>query len=345
MFFSGEGFFMEAIGAQVRRITATSTVMQKVALFCLLYSALAFALFPHTFLSVLGAYPILRFYVFLPLLFVVGLFTAALIHSPRRPLTFMWEKLRDRGKGAAAIMAILVISASAFTTLKHEYAFIVPFHADTTLAWLDGVIHFGDPWRWTHMVLPGFLEPPLYFLYSALWFVELGGTLVYAAFVANRQDRERFFTTFALSVILLSSVVRIAASSAGPIFYTRMIGADHFTDLMEVLRNSPAGPQTLKISDYLYDSYATHRTVLGTGISAMPSMHVALAFLNALFISSRSRMVGYVAWSYAALILFGSVHFGWHYALDGYVSILLVLLFWTAAGRSISVPARSPRDS
>jgi len=35
---------------------------------------------------------------------------------------------------------------------------------------------------------------------------------------------------------------------------------------------------------------------------------------------------------FVLLILLGSVHLGWHYALDGYVAIILVLLCWQFAG-------------
>ncbi|TIN21837.1 MAG: hypothetical protein E5Y31_19780 [Mesorhizobium sp.] len=37
---------------------------------------------------------------------------------------------------------------------------------------------------------------------------------------------------------------------------------------------------------------------------------------------------------YVALILFGSVYSGWHYAIDGYVSIALVILIWWITGKS-----------
>ena len=64
----------------------------------------------------------------------------------------------------------------------------------------------------------------------------------------------------------------------------------------------------------------------------MPSIHVAAATLNALLLASLDRRLGLVGLGYAGAILFGSVYFGWHYALDGYVSILGVLAIWRVAG-------------
>jgi hypothetical protein len=49
-------------------------------------------------------------------------------------------------------------------------------------------------------------------------------------------------------------------------------------------------------------------------------------------LSRLSRVAGILGWGYLALILVGSVHLAWHYAIDGYVSILAVLLIWRAAG-------------
>jgi hypothetical protein len=41
--------------------------------------------------------------------------------------------------------------------------------------------------------------------------------------------------------------------------------------------------------------------------------------------------------------MFGSVYFGWHYALDGYVSIVAVLLIWRFAkvGGSMTMSSHS----
>ena len=62
-----------------------------------------------------------------------------------------------------------------------------------------------------------------------------------------------------------------------------MFGGTRFADLIDTLRHSTSGPSVLKISDYLYASFATDTSRPRTGISAMPSIHVALAVLNAIF--------------------------------------------------------------
>ena len=65
----------------------------------------------------------------------------------------------------------------------------------------------------------------------------------------------------------------------------------------------------------------------------MPSFHVAIAVLNAIYLTGFNRIVGALAWTYATIIMLGSVYFGWHDAVDGYFSIAAVLVLWSWAGR------------
>jgi hypothetical protein len=46
--------------------------------------------------------------------------------------------------------------------------------------------------------------------------------------------------------------------------------------------------------------------------------------------------------AYAVIIFIGSVHLGWHYALDGYLGIAGVWLIWKFAGFVLGRPAPAP---
>src|SRR5690606_9683564 len=81
-------------------------------------------------------------------------------------------------------------------------------------------------------------------------------------------------------------------------------------------------------SGYLLANFEAGTGAAGTGISAMPSMHLAIVTLNACMLTSLNRQVGIVAWIYVALIQLGSVYLGWHYAIDGYFSIAVVCVIW-----------------
>ena len=85
----------------------------------------------------------------------------------------------------------------------------------------------------------------------------------------------------------------------------------------------------LSVQEMLIDGYMNDGPV--KGISAMPSMHVASTVMMTLYAFSVSRIWGWVMTAFTAVILVGSVQLGWHYAIDGYVSIVVALgCYWVA---------------
>ncbi|RUV40832.1 MAG: hypothetical protein EOQ55_26070 [Mesorhizobium sp.] len=307
-----------------------------VAILCLVYVAVAAAMAPTTYFAILTEYTLKKYSLALPLFALFGMAGVAVFSRPSSPLTFIVEKLRDRVKGALIVVGIFLLCAAAFSTLKHITPLYVSFFADPVLAWLDATIHAGDPWKTTHAVFPQPLEPGLFVLYGPVWFVQMVGMVLVAAFTKDDAVRTRYFLSLLLVAVVLGSVVRILGSSAGPIFFQRIAGGDRFADLIAVLGTTFSGKAMIATSDYLYSSYALDRTVFGTGIAAMPSLHVAVALLNALFLSQFGRAISYWGWFYFAAIMFGSVYFGWHYAVDGYLAIAATALIWRYSGRSIN---------
>ena len=64
----------------------------------------------------------------------------------------------------------------------------------------------------------------------------------------------------------------------------------------------------------------------------MPSMHVASSFLFVLLCWRVQRLLGWLMTGFLVLILIGSVHLGWHYAVDGYLALALTWPIWRLAG-------------
>jgi membrane-associated phospholipid phosphatase len=68
------------------------------------------------------------------------------------------------------------------------------------------------------------------------------------------------------------------------------------------------------------------------GTSAMPSMHNGAALLFALIGWCHNRKLGIALFTFTAVVFVGSVHLGWHYAIDGYAGFAIALAAWWLAG-------------
>lgn len=272
----------------------------------------------------------------LPVIMVVGVAVLA-IHrtddwNSRRRMIATWASPTEIGHAASGLLAIVgfIVFMGSFTTFKNLMPDIRGgFLYDRIQADIDQVLHLGhDPGP----VMIELLPHPVFRLvvewnYSVLWAL-LGFLPVF--FIATCRSacavRLRYLMTLACSWIIIGSVLACLFLSAGPAFYAGVTGnTDRFAAIASFLTRDASSSSAALFQAYLWSNHQAGTSALGTGISAFPSMHVALAMLNALFLRETNRSAGRVAFAYAGLILFSSVYLGWHYAIDGYVSILIIL--------------------
>ncbi|MEM7312856.1 MAG: phosphatase PAP2 family protein [Planctomycetota bacterium] len=247
----------------------------------------------------------------------------------------------ERLLGGLIIFALLPVVISVFSSLKMLIPEFRPFCFDTTFESLDRTLHFGvAPWRLLHPLMGWpIISCAFNFLYN-IWFFVLYGILFWQAFSVSRPKlRMQFFLTFVLLWAVVGGPLAVLWSSAGPVYYQRVTGAsvDPYEPLMTYLNqaNESVPLWSLAVQEKLWDDYQKQGGMLGGGISAMPSMHVASAILFALVGFQVSRRLGKWLAVYAALIWLGSIHLGWHYAVDGYVSLLLTIGLWWLVGKAV----------
>lgn len=114
-------------------------------------------------------------------------------------------------------------------------------------------------------------------------------------------------------------------SSVGPCYYGRATGlVDPFQPLMDYLWLTKGSfpVWSLQVQEMLWESYEKGGIGFGSGISAMPSMHVSMVFLFAFVGWRTGRALGIAFTAFAVFIVIGSVHIGWHYAIDDYAAII-----------------------
>jgi hypothetical protein len=260
---------------------------------------------------------------------------------PAGPIRFVWDvvvnDLRIVERGMIALPGILLfpVFTSAYTSVKSGLPLLHNYDLDPLFARWDSILHGGHAWELIHPVV-GFpvVTFALNFAYNFWFFVAWIIFALVTVMTGDRRLREQYLLAFCACWILLGSVAAISLSSVGPCYYGLFYATDPYAPLMSYLRsvNETYTIWALNAQDMLWERHVANNAGLGSGISAMPSMHVAIATLNAIFLSRRSRALGLMGWIYLVLIQVGSVHLGWHYAIDGYVSIVGVLFIWWAAG-------------
>ena len=235
------------------------------------------------------------------------------------------------------VLLLIPLHFGVFTSLKNLIPVMHPYAWDVALAEWDKTLHGGfHPWQLLQPLLGHPLITTAMNLSYNVWFVVLHTVLLWQAFsVRAPRLRMQFFLTFVLAWILLGTVAATLLSSAGPCYYGRVTGLeDPFAPLMAYLgtvnESYPLG--ALSAQEYLWKIYRQSGFAMGSGISAMPSMHMAMIFLCALVGWRHARVLGIGLAVFALLIMVGSVHLGWHYAIDHYVAIAGVWLIWRGVG-------------
>jgi hypothetical protein len=154
------------------------------------------------------------------------------------------------------------------------------------------------------------------------------------AWLGSGRERARVFLAYFVCWVVLGTLGATMLSSAGPVYLQRLGISDQYSPLMEYLRTFDL--EVLNSQEALWLGYVGQ--VQPGGISAMPSMHVAIPALFTLSVW-RWRWLRIVGTGLTILTLIATVHLGWHYALDGYVSIAAAAVIWWLAG---AVMARWP---
>jgi len=254
-----------------------------------------------------------------------------------------WPRLA----AAAATLALLHWDNATYSTLKRMIPLGGPGGWDRALADLDARLHGGDA------------GPALHRLIDAPWFVRLvevnyfvvwtGTVAVVSAWVVLARGfdgaRTRLILVYLFVLAGLGNAAAWAFASAGPLFYGRFAGDDaRFAAVTAAVeRGRDAVLSTAGLRDYLLALHDAGRLDIGTGISAFPSVHLGLSVFVALAVGAAAPRWRVLAWAWVAAIQFGSVHLGWHYAIDGYVSVLAVLAADRLLRRALPQGGGKPR--
>jgi hypothetical protein len=232
--------------------------------------------------------------------------------------------MRDgRSRIAAIVIGCLLVGMQigALTWLKTMLPVTQGFWADPALAGADRMIFGKDPWVISHELfgpITGLLDR-CYVTWAPVKFA----TMIAVVLAAASPNKSRAMVAYFI-MVSTGCLLQYALPSAGPVFYEHLGLGDQFGSM-------PVEPWVATARDYLWADYLSGGGRPGGGISAMPSMHVAVALWVALVVRAYFPRLQFLGWAYFAAILIGSVHLGWHYALDGIVASAIALVAWALA--------------
>jgi hypothetical protein len=250
-----------------------------------------------------------------------------LIRREPRPLRLVWARAREYLTPSALADRVLPIFLvfsflAGLSVFKSLIPRMHPFAWDAAFSDLDRLIFGTDPWRITHAII-GPVPTALIDYAYIMWVPVFTCVVFWHSVFAPHEQKRRFFLSFFGCWIVLGIIGATIFSSAGPCFLDLIHHpyAERYPFFpLEYGRGSQ------RIMDYLADGYRTGDFGIAKGISAMPSMHIALVTLY--LASARKPWTMALAVIYFTLIFVGSVHLGWHYAVDGIVAAIGVALIY-----------------
>ena len=193
----------------------------------------------------------------------------------------------------------------------------------------DQAIHIMDHWY-----ALGWSEATIVTLTAAAWgrHVALRRALILA-----------YLTTWAIG----GNLVAWLFASGGPCYLEHLTGNAAYRPLLERLASIHAQTPLAAVSlqSALLHCADTPGACFATGISAMPSIHLAFATITALYWARFGRWAAVAGVLFVVSVQIGSVVLGWHYAIDGYAGILLGLLVWWAVRPVATFRPHSPAFS
>lgn len=261
---------------------------------------------------------------------------------PARPTRYLGERyLADPARretliGALPGLAILCCFMPFFSALKSAIPLFASYDWDRTfIEWERSLLLGHDAWEVLQPLLGyPWITATLAVLYHLWILICYPGTVLFLFAPIDNRLRRRFLLGFVLAWSLIGGVLAMLFASYGPCFVGPLAGIPDFDDQMAYLRaaNAQLPVLTLNVQDMLVARFHSADNGLGSGISAMPSMHIAMCTLFYLGMRGINPRLGRAALVFGLTIWISSVHLAYHYALDGVMSIVAVALIWKLSG-------------
>ena len=234
------------------------------------------------------------------------------------PIRHIRDTVRDRKRWLLMIafgMTIAGLNMIAFMWMKPLLNWFVPFWADPFLARVDRALFLGhDPWT-----LLGWLNSMGSALfYHRGWFAMMIITLLLVISGPASPRKSAVMMTYFLLWSVVGPLIHILLPAAGPVFYAGLGYGSEFSGII-------VPDEMRRMSAYLWQVYQGDQFGPGSGISAMPSLHIATTMWMVIACWTLVRRMAIPVALFGFVIFLLSISLGWHYAIDGIVGAAAAL--------------------
>jgi hypothetical protein len=244
-------------------------------------------------------------------------------------------------------VALFLLLMPTFNAFKQRILPQAGFSYDRDLAEFDRLLFGTDPGVWLHRAIG---SPAMTRLFDAAyhsWFVPTTLGLCLVGLCATPRVRCQYVTAYVAVWVVLGGVLAYLFPAAGPAFYRDLVdptGAAPFVAVQQQLAVAGASGgflTSIHNQAYLLQNLDSPTLVVGGGVSAIPSVHNAMAVLFAIVSFRLNRILGLAMSAFAAFIWVASVYLNWHYAVDGLAGGLGAIVLWKLSGAIVDRLFRS----
>lgn len=259
-----------------------------------------------------------------------------------RPLQKVVPRIKEPGQIIVLPALIFPIFLAAYTWAKCSIPFAVGYGWERFWSDADRLLFGRDAWQLTHAVIPAAAGSAWTFYYAVIWGFVLVFSGALISVFASKRHAATFFTAMMMSWLIGGLGFAYAFSAAGPVF-AHLVDPEMGTRFAPLRADLVAmlGDDDLVLLSQKYLTAGMHLKIAmkGGGVSAMPSMHIATATI--LVVSAwKSRWLP-LAILFLLLTFVGSVHLGYHYAVDAPVAAVIAVICWLAAARIYREPSHA----
>ena len=263
--------------------------------------------------------------------------TTLVANRPKSPTKFLIERYFSEASIRALLprlplVIVLCAFLPVFAILKPLIPYFNAYSWDQAFVDWDQALFGGyDAWQILQPAL-GYpiVTSGLALAYHAWFLLVYPFSLLMLVHPAARHINREYLFAYLTTWVGVGFFLAIAMSSVGPVFLEAIMGDPRFAPQMAYLeRAAESYPvPVLDVQANLLQQYLAEGPGKGTGISAMPSMHMAVCMLTWLAARHVSPKLARALFTFMMVIWIGSVHLAYHYAVDGLVSIIVVVAIW-----------------